>query len=224
MQYVNPKIGGKFIVRENEIFISQGREYKHHSIPLAYIFRLIFTLLGVLFIVFFTARGIYQIAYTLINCPGDIRALFTNDDLSRYEHWIRIRAALKHSPGAWLDLIITVFCNLIFIHGALGLYYIIRTEYKRVKENILLFLQIFSAAAAVLAIMALMRDRTGSGSISAVISILIALISSFHIGNGLYNACITLGISVSENTKTVSKTISWVIALISILQITILFV
>lgn len=196
------------------------KENIQKKLPVAYILRLTFALIGVLFILLFMVRGIYQLVFTILNCSGDINALIMNSG-SKGEHWHQITEALKQSPGGWFDTLLYTFSGLILLHGGLGIYYAIITKYSRFKENALFYLQILSAIAAGVVIMAIMSPSSGR---SLIISILIAVLGSFHIGKGLYNACITLGISVSRRTKVAIKALSWVAAVISLLQIVILFI
>lgn len=111
------------------------------------------------------------------------------------------------------------------IHGVIGIYYAISTNYhirKLLKEKAFFYLQIISAFGAVFVIMNL---STPSGNATAhtalfwIISLIIALLGAFHIGNGFFNACITLGICVSEQSKFITRIIAWIIAAISLLQI-----
>jgi len=57
-----------------------------------------------------------------------------------------------------------------------------------------------------------------------ILGSLVAALGSFHIANGFFNACITLGISVSPKTKLIVKILSWIIAVFSMLQIMILLI
>lgn len=190
----------------------------------AYILRMSFALIGVMFILLFTARGIYQIIYALVNCSDDFAAVLSENGSTG--HCLAIVAALKQSPGLAFDTIFFILSLFIFLHGVLGIYYAIFTKYSRLRENMLFYLQIFSAIAAVFFMIALLFPAGMVSTHSAgfwTISILIAGLASFHVGNGLYNASITLGISVSQRTKSVVKAVAWVVAAISFLQVVILF-
>jgi succinate dehydrogenase/fumarate reductase cytochrome b subunit len=135
-------------------------------------------------------------------------------------------SALSRSPGPVFDALLLVCTFLVFLHGILGIYYAVSTKYGRFSDNKFFFLQIFSALAAGFVLMKLITPAGEASARSAAfwfICFLIAGLGSFHIGNGLYNACITLGISVSGRTKSALKILSWLTAVLSLIQIVILF-
>lgn len=173
----------------------------------------------------FMVRGIYQIIVTFVNHSNDVMALLTG----KTEHLSGIVGALKQSPGGLFDTILLALCGLVMLHGIIGLYYAILTNYnikKMSREKRLFYLQILSAAAAFIVIDALQKPAGKSTAHSPVFFIgitLIAILGSFHIAKGFFNACITLGISVSRRTKLSVKILSWFIAVISVMQIIILF-
>lgn len=192
--------------------------------------RTLFSAIGFLFVLLFTVRGIYQVAFTIANHANDIGALLSGSSAGQGEHWSAILAALKQSPSPVFDVILLILCSLIMIHGVFGIYYAISTDYnvtKMFKEKALLYLQILSAFGAVFVIMALTMPSGKTATHSVIFWILgclIAVLGSFHIANGFFNACITLGISVSPKTKLIVKILSWIIAVFSMLQIIVLLI
>lgn len=123
-----------------------------------------------------------------------------------------------------------ILSDLMILHVVIGIYYAITTQYnvtKMFKEKSLLYLQIFSAFAAWIVISALFKPYHGiavHSGIFLIIAVLVAAIASFHIANGFFNGCITLGISISPQTKFAVKILSWIIAVFSMLEIIILLV
>jgi hypothetical protein len=98
---------------------------------------------------------------------------------------------------------------------------------KMPREKRWFYLQIISAPAAGIIIRNLLMSTgkiAAHSFVSFLIILLIAVLGSFHIAKGFFNACITLGISVSQHTKLVVKILSWIIAVISAMQIIILFI
>jgi succinate dehydrogenase/fumarate reductase cytochrome b subunit len=140
-----------------------------------------------------------------------------------------ILGALKQSPSPVFDVVLLILCGLIVIHGIIGVCFAISTDFnitKMLKEKALLYLQILSALGATFVIIALTSPTGKTASHSGIIGItgvLAAVLGSFHIANGFVNACITLGISVSQKTKFIVKILSWIIAVFSMIQIIILF-
>jgi succinate dehydrogenase/fumarate reductase cytochrome b subunit len=197
-----------------------------HRLPVAYIMRLLFAFIGFVFILLFTIRGVYQIASTLANCSGDLLGLITGDSAAaKSAHLEAVAASLSRSPGPVFDALLLACTFLIFLHGILGVYYAATTKYSRIIDNKLIFLQIFSALAAGFVLMSLLGPMGGPSAHPAafwIVCFLFAGFGSFHMGNGLYNACITLGISVSGNVKSALKGFSWFVAVISLIQIIVL--
>ncbi len=194
--------------------------------PTAYVVRMLFSVIGFLFILLFTVRGIYQITFTLVNYSNDIVELLSG----KTERLFVIIGALKQSPGDLFDTLLLVLCGLVMIHGMIGMYYAILTNYnmrKMSREKRWFYLQIISAVAAGSIISTLMMPSSKSvvhSLVSFIIIILIAILGSFHIAKGFFNACITLGISVSQHTNLAVKILSWVIAVISAMQVIIIFI
>lgn len=137
--------------------------------------------------------------------------------------------ALKQSPNPIFDVVLMILCGLMIIHAIIGVYYAISTDFnitKMFKEKAFIYLQILSALGATFVINALTSPAGKTASHSGVIGItgvLAAVLGSFHIANGFVNACITLGISVSQKTKFIVKILSWIIAVFSVIQIVVLF-
>lgn len=190
---------------------------------MAFFVRELFSVIGFLFVLLFTARGIGQIVFTYKNHFSEISMLFSGS--CDVEQWSEIIKVLKHPYSPVLDRILMIFCGLIMIHGVIGIYYAILTDYnitKMTKEKAGFYLQILSAFGATFVVSGFMMPA-GDIKIHSIIfwlfTVLVAVLSSFHIAKGFYNASITLGISVSNKTKCIFRILAWIIAIISILQI-----
>lgn len=174
------------------------------------------------------ARGIYQAIFTFTNHLGDFGEFMSGNRTK--EHWLVILDALKQSHSSILDIILMVLCGLIIIHGVIGVFYAILTDYNiksMLRDKAWFYLQIISAFGAVFVVIALMIPSSNATSHTAafwLIITLVAVLGSFHIANGFVNACITLGISVSNHIKMAVGVLSWIIAVISMLQIFIIFI
>lgn len=187
---------------------------KEVRIQAAFLIKEIFSSIGFLFILLFTARGILQIVSAVLAGKQDEAALLNT---------------LKQSHSPTLDAVLLVFCILIVIHGILGVFYAIKTDYGfkgLFRKKVLFYLQIISAVGAFFVVYLLIR-RSGNAEVHSIFSwvtaALISLLGAFHFANGFSNACVTLGISVSERSKTIATILSWLIAVISILQIAVWF-
>jgi hypothetical protein len=195
---------------------------------MAFLIRQLFSAIGFLFALFFTIRGICQVVFTYTNYSGETSTVFPVNRIK--DGWPLIIGDLKHSYVPALDMILMILCGLMLIHGILGVYYAISTNYnlkRMIKEKRWFYLQIISAFGAAFAMIAIMRPISEMKThplIFYISIILVAVIGSFHIANGFFNASITLGISVSKRTKLTFRILAWIIAIISVLQIIIFFI
>jgi succinate dehydrogenase/fumarate reductase cytochrome b subunit len=183
----------------------------------------IFSAIGLLFILLFTVRGIWQTAYTVSVRFGDIGA----------GNWSAVFSTFKQSQCHALDVALMIVCVLLLVHAFIGICFAIATDFNlknMLKQKILILLQIISALGALYVIDMFIRPHgkavlrpTHPVGLCIVVTILAAL-GSFHMANGFVNACVTLGISVSNRTKKAAVFFSAVVAVISMLQIIILFI
>lgn len=183
----------------------------------AFLMKEIFSAIGFLFIVVFAARGIVQIVSAVLagtESPGNVAAILS---------------ALKQSHCPALDAVLMVFCILIVVHAIIGVFSAINTDYKfkgLFRRSELFYLQIVSAVGAFFVVHLLIRPSANAVAHSVfswVTTALVSFLGAFHFANGFSNACVTLGISVSERSKTVVRVLSWLIAAVSVLQIAVLF-
>jgi hypothetical protein len=195
---------------------------------MAFLIRQLFSAIGFLFAILFTIRGIGQAVFTYKNYSCEINEAFSNNGM--VDGFSLIVGALKHSYVPVIDMILMILCNLMIIHAIVGVYYAIMTNYslkRMIKEKGWFYLQIISAFGAGIVIDAItkpMSEMRIHPLIFFVFIILVDIIASFHIANGFFNASITLGISVSNRTKLVFRILAWIIAIVSLLQIFILFI
>ena len=179
----------------------------------SFLMKEIFSAIGFLFILLFTARGILQI----------VSALLVGN-----QNGAAFLSALKQSRFPALDAALMVLCMLIVIHAVIGVISAIQTDYKfkgLFRQRALFTLQIVSAVGAFFVVHLLTRHSANAAAHSVfswVTAALISFLGAFHFANGFNNACITLGISVSERSRTVVKVLSWLIAAVSALQIAVL--
>ncbi len=201
---------------------------KKMKFPMPFFIRQLFSVIGFLFTILFTIRGICQAVLTYKNYSEEISSAFSAKDIANGLSIIINN--LKHPYIPVLDLCLTVLCILVMVHGVIGCYYAITTEYslKRMfKEKGWFYLQILSTFGAVYVIIAILRPMSEMKTHSLVfwlVTILIAFIGAFHIANGFYNASITMGISVSHKTKLTFRILAWIVAIISVLQILVYFI
>lgn len=174
----------------------------------------IFSAIGFLFILLFTARGILQIVSAVLAGRQDGAALLST---------------LKQTHCPALDAVLIVFCMLIVVHAVIGVISAIKTDYRfkgLFRQRALFYLQIVSAVGAFFVVDLLTRHSANTAAhtvFSWVTAALVSFLGAFHFANGFSNACVTLGISVSERSKTVVRVLSWLIAAVSVLQIAVLF-
>ena len=201
---------------------------KRKLFPAALITKEIFSLIGFLFSLLFTLRGICQVIYLFVK-------RFTITDIKKSgigpDSYLEIALkVLKNQHIAVLDMLLMILCGFILIHGILGVYYAIKTDlsiHKMFREKVWFYLQIISVVAAGLVVMALIKpagEITEHSVISWILTILAALLGSFHFANGFYNACITMGINVSGKSRRAARIIECIVAVFSMLQIFILFI
>lgn len=201
---------------------------KKSKSTMAFLIRQLFSAIGFLFALFFSIRGICQAVFTYKNYSGEIRTAFSANGIA--DGWSLIIGNLKHSYVPVIDIILMILCGLMLIHGIIGVYYAISTNYnlkRMIREKGWFYLQIVSAFGAAFVIMAIMKPISEMKThplILWIFIILVAVIGAFHIANGFFNASITLGISVSNKTKLVFRILAWIIAIISVLQIIIFFI
>lgn len=198
--------------------------------PFAYIARLIFTLLGLMYTLIFSIKGICLLTYIFLNfnrIASTLQAgIFTKSPAGEININQAIIEVLKYSPSHWFDAILGVFNILILIHGSIGAYYIMSTSFKlrpMPKEKKLFYLQLLSSIAVLIFVIVQIRT-TGATVVRMgafwVMNILIAVLGGYHIGNGVFNACITLGITITQRKARIIKVVAWSIAAVSIVQIT----
>lgn len=191
----------------------------------AFMTKEIFSLIGLLFALLFTVRGIIKLVLFFISC---FTSSTVRESINNFETGLLLEA-LKNQQIAILDLILLILCGFIMLHGILGVYYIIRTDFdicKMFRGKLWFYLQIISAVAAMFIVRAFTGPVGEIGTHTAISWILIILavfLGTFHIANGFYNACITLGIIVSKRSKQAAKSIELIIAVFSMLQIFLLF-
>ena len=200
---------------------------KQSKIQTAFIMREVFSIIGFIFVLLFTIRGIWQFIYTLLNHYKEITSLLSCND--PWKNWLIILESLKKSHSPILDILFKILINLLYIHVILGIYYAASTNYKMknmFKEKSGFFLQIISAFAAALIISGLVKHVSivkMHFSYLLIGMFSIAAAAAYHIANGFYNACISLGIIVSQGSKKAAKILTSIISVISMLQIVILF-
>ncbi len=184
----------------------QVLEKTKSRIPAAYMIRLAFSVFGFIFILVFSARVFCQIVIS-------------------FADGFRQNAAILQEQGILhgFGVVINLLFYLIYIHGVIGIYYIFKTRFhfkRRLGEKILFYIQIISSVAAVFLFITIIRvSEGGSGSVRPLIMIPTAIIGGFHFGRGFFNACITMGISVSHRVKSIVMVMSWIFALMPLIQI-----
>jgi hypothetical protein len=182
----------------------------------SYIVRLVFTVIGLLYILFFTLRGISLITFMLSHYQTDLEKA--------------IIEIVKYSPGYWYDSVINVLNVLILVHGAIGVYYVLSTGFKikpMTKEKKLFYLHIISSIAVFIFIIFQIKTSGETNArigIFLALGILLATLGGYHIGKGFFNACITLGIVLSQRSRKVVAILAGIIAGLSILQIAVSFI
>ncbi len=207
---------------------------KQIKLPIAYVMRYVFSLIGFLYIVLFTVRGISSIISTIVINHEGIGKLLTGALAENHTEQItlynNIVDTLKNTSVYGLDLALGIFNFLIIFHGVIGVGYVLTTNFKSKKmtrEKAMFYLQIVSAAGAMFVIIALMMflgGKIGHMRLFAVLDVLIIVLGGYHLGKGFFNACITLGISISHRSMVIVKVLSWIAAIISLVQIIILFI
>lgn len=177
-------------------------------------------MIGFIFILLFTVRGIYSVIFTIAN----------HSDFGELLSGALAGNRTGHSPGYGFNNILRVLSYLILIHSAIGVYYVLKTDLnitKMFREKVFFYLQILSSFAVVLVVIVFMvskRQTPISLQLSWALNILIAVLSGYHFGKGFLNACITLGVSVSQRSISVVRVLSWIVAFLSMVQIFILFI
>ncbi len=187
--------------------------------PFAYIARLIFTLIGFIYALIFTIKGIFLLLAIFSKVLGGLEGKISINQI--------LIEVFNNSPNHWFDVIIRVFNILILIHAVIGVYYILSTSFKTKpmsKEKKLFLLQIVSSIAILIFIILLIKTsgitdlRMG---VFWVLNILISIFGGYHIGKGFFNACITLGITLTQRSRRVIRVLAWIIGAFSIMQITV---
>lgn len=201
---------------------------KRRLLPATLITKDIFSLIGFLFVILFTLRGICQVIYIFAYHSAITDAAQSGNASESY--FMILLKAMKSQNIAVLDTMLMILCGLILIHGILGVIYAIKTDYKirkMLKGKVWFYLQIISVVAAGFVVMAIMNS-TGEikvhSTISWILTFFAALLGAFHFANGFYNACITLGISVSGKSKRAARIFECIVAVFSLLQIFILLI
>lgn len=201
---------------------------KRKLFPTAFLAKEIFSLIGFIFAILFTIRGICQVIY--IFAENSLFAPGIQNGIESRTYLQTVFQELKNQYFAVLDMLLMILCIFMLVHGALGVYYAIRTNYNirnMLKKKVWFYLQIISAIAAGLVILNLTNpagEIATHSVISWIICIIISLLGSFHFANGLYNACITLGICVSARSLRIARIAEWIVAIFSMLQIFILLI
>ncbi len=196
---------------------------KQRLLPATLITKDIFSLIGFLFVILFSLRGICQVIYIFAYHSSIMDAAQSGNASEAY--FILLLKALKGQHIAVLDTMLMILCGLSLIHGILGFFYASKADYKirrMLKGKVLFYLQIISVVAAGLAVMAFINSTDeikAHSAISWIINIFVTLFGAFHFANGFYNACITLGISVSVKSRRVARSIECIVANFSMLQI-----
>ncbi len=187
--------------------------------PFAYIARLIFTLIGFIYALIFTIKGIFLLLAIFSKVLGGLEGKISINQI--------LIEVFNNSPNHWFDVIIRVFNILILIHAVIGVYYILSTSFKTKpmsKEKKLFLLQIISSIAILIFIILLIKTSGVTDlrmSVFWVLNILISIFGGYHIGKGFFNACITLGITLTQRSRRVIKVLAWIIGAFSIMQITV---
>ncbi len=187
--------------------------------PFAYIARLIFTLIGFIYALIFTIKGIFLLLAIFSKVLGGLEG-----KISINQTLIEV---FNNSPNHWFDVIIRVFNILILIHAVIGVYYILSTSFKTKpmsKEKKLFLLQIISSIAILIFIILLIKTSGVTDlrmGVFWVLNILISIFGGYHIGKGFFNACITLGITLTQRSRRVIRVLAWIIGAFSIMQITV---
>lgn len=190
--------------------------------------RQVFSMTGFLFIIFFTIRGILQGVIACVTGDGEIGSAFSQGNVT--EGILFAANRLKHPYIPALDTLLLICAILVIVHGLIGGYYAIMTDYKPGKmfiEKRGFYRQIFSTIGAgciLSAVMSPVGEAKEHTLVFWIITIVIAVIGSFHLANGFYNAGITLGISVSERTKFIFKILAWIIGVVSTIQVLVFFI
>lgn len=187
--------------------------------PFAYIARLIFTLIGFIYALIFTIKGIFLLLVIFSKVLGGLEG-----KISINQTLIEV---FNNSPNHWFDVIIRVFNILILIHAVIGVYYILSTSFKTKpmsKEKKLFLMQIISSIAILIFIILLIKTSGVTDlrmGVFWVLNILISIFGGYHIGKGFFNACITLGITLTQRSRRVIRVLAWIIGAFSIMQITV---
>ena len=187
--------------------------------PFACIARLIFTLIGFIYALIFTIKGIFLLLAIFSKVLGG-----SEGKISINQTLIEV---FNNSPNHWFDVIIRVFNILILIHAVIGVYYILSTSFKTKpmsKEKKLFLLQIISSIAILIFIILLIKTSGVTDlrmGVFWVLNILISIFGGYHIGKGFFNACITLGITLTQRSRRVIRVLAWIIGAFSIMQITV---
>ncbi len=187
--------------------------------PFAYIARLIFTLIGFIYALIFTIKGIFLLLAIFSKVLGGLEGKISINQI--------LIEVFNNSPNHWFDVIIRVFNILILIHAVIGVYYILSTSFKTKpmsKEKKLFLLQIISSIAILIFIILLIKTSGVTDlrmGVFWVLNILISIFGGYHIGKGFFNACITLGITLTQRSRRVIRVLAWIIGAFSIMQITV---
>lgn len=202
--------------------------------PFAYIIRLLFTLIGFVYALLFSIKGIGLLLYIFSNYSNGISEILPHIfNLSKTEGASVNQAIieiLKYSPGYFYDAVMHVLNILILLHGVIGAYYILSTSFKmkpELREKRLFYLHLLSSIAVLLFIILLAgasgetvtRMRSFWG-----FSLLLAVLGGYHIGKGFFNSCITLGIVSGRRSRRAILIPAWIIAGVSIMQIAVFFI
>ena len=201
---------------------------KRKLLPATFIAKEIFSLIGFLSALLLTVRGICQVIYIFAR-RSTITAV-TQSGIDPESYLPIVIKVLKNQHIAVLDMLLMILCCFVLFHGILGVYYAIKTDLnirKMFRGKVWFYLQIISAVAVVFVVMAFIKpagEIAEHSVISWILTVLAALLGSFHIANGFYNACITLGISVSGKSRRAARIVECTVAVFSMLQIFILFI
>ncbi len=209
------------VVKDNSQLAKTGRRKKF---PISYVIRMVFSLVGFIYALLFTIRGISILVFIILNFSNIFSVINSRSlaDVNVHNSLIEI---FNNSPVHWFQSGILIFNFLIMIHGIIGVYYIFSTGYK-VKpmntEKKLFYLQILSSVAILIFVIA--QIRTSGGTIVMmgvfwILNILISVLGGYHIGKGFYNAGITLGITLSERSRKVMIKSAWFVGTLSVAQI-----
>ncbi len=187
---------------------------------LAYIIHMLFSLLGFIFILLFCIKGIFSLVYLIMNYKSVVGSLAGEAITSQ-----TLIELFKYSPGPWFDAIMRIFTILIMLHAIVGGFRIMSTSFKMkpmIKGKKSFYLHILSSIAILIFVFFMMR-RTGGNIVQIrmfwALNVLISVLGGYHLARGFYNACITLGISLSIRTRKVVMVLSWIVGGLSIMQI-----